>query len=132
MGGGNDVIRFTGSEALEHDIANVAQRARVRAGLVFILPPGNVGNAPFFFAPLSWLMTQRAKELHRFVREVAADNGAVYVNLYQDRADDPFAQQPGEFNARDGLHPSDTGYRLWYDTLITQGGFSSRLAALAR
>ena len=132
MGGGNDVIRFTGSDALEHDIADVAQRARVRAGLVFILPPGNVGNAPFFFAPLSWLMTQRAKALHRFVREAAADNGAVYVNLYQDRADDPFAQQPDEFNARDGLHPSDTGYRLWYETLITQGGFSNRLAALVR
>ena len=132
MGGGNDVIRFTGADALEQGIAHVAQRARVRAGLVFILPPGNVGNAPFFFAPLSWLMTQRAKELHRFVREAAADNCAVYVNLYQDRADDPFAQQPDKFNASAGLHPSDTGYRHWYDTLTSQGGFTRRLAALAR
>ncbi|MEO6322595.1 MAG: GDSL-type esterase/lipase family protein [Polaromonas sp.] len=81
MGGGNDVIRLTGHEALEHDIADAAHLARTRARLVLIMPPGNVGNAPFFFPPLSWLMTQRAKALHRFVREAAADNGAVYVNL---------------------------------------------------
>ena len=132
MGGGNDVIRLTAYEALEHDIADAAQLARTKARFVLIMPPGNVGNAPFFFPPLSWLMTQRAKALHRFVREAAADNGAVYINLYQDRADDPFAQQPDEFNARDGLHPSDAGYRLWYDALNTQGGLAGRLAAMAR
>ena len=129
LGGGNDVIRFTAHESLAHDIADVAHLARTRTRLVVIMPPGNVGNAPFFFPPLSWLMTQRSKALHRFVREAAADNGAVYVNLYQERADDPFAQQPDELNARDGLHPSDAGYRLWYDALNSQAGLASRLAA---
>ena len=132
MGGGNDVIRLTRHDALAQSIATTVQLAKGKSNLVLIQPPGNVGNAPFFFPPLSWLMTRRSKSLHRLVREVAAEYGAVYINLYQDRADDPFAQQPDEFNARDGLHPSDTGYRLWYDALITQGALSHPLGNVAR
>ncbi|MEO8012675.1 MAG: GDSL-type esterase/lipase family protein [Polaromonas sp.] len=131
LGGGNDVIRLTAQEALAQDIARVAQRAVARAPLVVILPPGNVGNAPFFRAPLSWLMAQRSRTLHRLVRQSAADHGAIYVNLYKDKADDPFAQRPDELNARDGLHPSDAGYRLWYDALNTQAALARRLKAVS-
>ena len=131
LGGGNDVIRLTGQDALAQDIARAAQLAAARAPLVVIMPPGNVGNAPFFMAPLSWLMARRSRALHGFVRQAAADHGALYVSLYKDKADDPFAQRPDELNARDGLHPNDAGYRLWYEALNTQAGLADRLAALA-
>ena len=129
LGGGNDVIRMTGLQALAQDIAKAAELARGQARQVIFMPPGNVGNAPFFFAPLSWLMTHRSQSLHRLVSQAAAASGAVYVNLYQDKAHDPFAQRPDELNAPDGLHPSDAGYRLWYDALNTQAALSSRLEA---
>jgi lysophospholipase L1-like esterase len=132
LGGGNDVIRFTRDELLEQDIARTAELARTRARLVVFMPAGNVGSSPFFFQPWSWLMTQRSRKLHGFVQQAAADNGALYVNLFQEKADDPFAQRPDELHARDGLHPSDAGYRLWYGELKTQVGFSDRLAALGR
>lgn len=130
LGGGNDVIRLTPYEVLEEDIVRAATLARTHANLVVLMPSGNVGSAPFFFPPWSWLMTQRSKALHRLVREAAADNGALYVNLYKSKADDPFAQRPGEFNAKDGLHPSDAGYRLWYGELNAQADMAKRLAAL--
>ena len=132
LGGGNDVIRLTTYEALEQAIARTAELARTHANLVVMMPAGNVGNAPFFFAPWSWWMTRRAQALHGFVREAAKDNGALYVNLYKDRAQDPFAQRPQELHAKDGLHPGDAGYRLWLDELNTQADFSRRLADLRR
>lgn len=132
LGGGNDVIRLTRYPALEQDVARVAGLARTRANLVVIMPCGNVGSAPFFFAPLSWLMTRRSRALHGFVREAAKDNSALYVDLYKDKAEDPFARRPDELNARDGLHPSDAGYRLWYAELNAQADLSGRLGALRR
>lgn len=117
MAGGNDVLRLTGADDLRADVLAVARAAREHAPTVILLPPGNVGNAPFFFAPWSWLMRSRAQGLHAAVREAAAQTGAIYVNLYKERADDPFAREPKRFNAEDGLHPSDAGYRLWYGAL---------------
>ncbi|MDB5930333.1 MAG: family lipase [Polaromonas sp.] len=132
LGGGNDVIRLTAAGTLRQGIAETARLARAQAGLVILMPCGNVGNAPFFFAPLSWLMTRRSQALHRMARQAAASTGALYVSLYKDRADDPFAQRPDELNAPDGLHPSDAGYRVWYRELNTQAGLGRRLAALNR
>ena len=132
LGGGNDVIRLTRYESLEQDVVRTAQLARTHGNLVVIMPSGNVGNAPFFFAPWSWLMSKRSQKLHGFVREAAADNGALYVNLYKEKADDPFAQRPDELNAKDGLHPSDAGYVVWLSELNGQVDFSNRLAGLKR
>ena len=128
MAGGNDVVRLRGLDTLRSDVQQVTQRARQRAELVVLLPPGNVGNAPFFYAPVSWLMSWRSRQLHTFVREAAAQHGAVAVNLYREREDDPFVQRP-ELNAVDGLHPSDGGYQLWFDELMTQAGLMQRLSA---
>ena len=132
LGGGNDVIRLTANEALEESIAGTAALARTHARLVILMPSGNVGNAPFFFAPLSWLMTERSRALHRMVREAATENRAVYVNLFKEKADDPFALRPDELHARDGLHPNDAGYLLWYSELNKQAGLAEKLSALRR
>ena len=129
LGGGNDVIRLTDQPLLAQHIDAVARQARSRAPLVVLMPPGNVGNAPFFMPPLSWLMAQRSRALHGFVRQAAADHGALYVSLYKAQASDPFAQRPDELNARDGLHPSDAGYRLWHDALNAQAALAKRLGA---
>ncbi|MDO8387844.1 MAG: GDSL-type esterase/lipase family protein [Polaromonas sp.] len=132
LGGGNDVIRLTPYAPLEENIARVGTLARTQARLVVFMPSGNVGSAPFFFPPWSWLMTQRSRALHAVVRQVAADNGALYVNLFKEKQDDPFAQRPDELNAKDGLHPSDAGYRLWLAELNSQADLGWRLAALQR
>lgn len=132
LGGGNDVIRLTNDEVLAHEVERAVALAHSRAGLVVLMPSGNVGSAPFFFPPWSWWMTARSKNLHRMVREAAASHGALYVNLFKEKADDPFAQRPEELNAKDGLHPSDAGYRLWYEELKKQADLSKRLATLSR
>lgn len=130
LGGGNDVIRLTGEQALRTHARRVAELAAQRGARVIFMPPGNVGNAPFFFPPLSWVMTQRSQVLHAAVREAASGSGAQYVRLYKPRAEDPFAQQPELLHARDGLHPSDAGYRLWLAELSSQAGAQVRTASM--
>ncbi len=125
--GGNDVIRLRGEEAMHKDIDAVLEAARQRAAVVVVMPAGNVGNAPFFFAPWSWWMTHRAREMHRLVARAAARTNAIYVNLFHERDDDPFVRQP-ELNASDGLHPSDAGYGVWWQVLQAQTDFLRRLA----
>lgn len=128
--GGNDVIRLRDLEQVAEDIDRVARLARQRAPLVVLMPAGNVGNAPFFFPPASWWMTQRARRLHDAVLASAQRHGAVYVRLFEERENDPFARQRS-LNASDGLHPSDAGYRLWLQQLMQQAGLAQRLAAAA-
>ena len=128
MAGGNDVMRFRDADATRADIQRAADLALKLAPRVAFLPAGNVGNAPFFFPPVSWLMTKRARTLHDDVRSVAAATGALYVNLYKLAEKDPFAQRP-DLNAADGLHPSDAGYRIWRDELLAQTGWDKPLRA---
>ena len=129
--GGNDVIRGTGPAQLEtdFDLALAAARARLRpGGLLVLLPPGNVGNAPFFLQPVAGVMTQRSRVLHAAARAAAQRQDAVYVNLYAESEADPFVRDRG-LNAGDGLHPSDAGYRLWHAVLLEQAGLSAVLSA---
>jgi lysophospholipase L1-like esterase len=132
LGGGNDVIRLTGIEKLRQDVRRTVELARQRGRTVVLMPPGNVGHAPFFWPPLSWLMTQRSQSLHAVVREAAQATGARYVNLYQPKSQDPFAQRPKELHARDGLHPSDAGYRQWMQELDRQAALRAQLGWLAQ
>lgn len=125
--GGNDVIRLRNMDAVGADIERVLTLAKARADRVILMPAGNVGNAPFFYPPVSWWMSSRARALHAVVRDAAQRHGAVYVNLYKDKASDPFAQQP-ELNAVDGLHPSDAGYRVWFTELMNQAALAPVLA----
>lgn len=126
--GGNDVIRLRDMNAVRLDIERVTALARQHAPLVVLMPAGNVGNAPFFFPPLSWWMTQRSRQLHAHAQASAARAGVVYVGLFEERENDPFAQQR-DLNAKDGLHPSDAGYRVWLDQLMLQADLQRRLAA---
>ena len=131
MAGGNDVIRLRDMADVRADIERSIALARERAATVVVMPAGNVGNAPFFWPPLSGWMTARARELHAAVAAASQAQGAVYVNLFREREDDPFAQQR-DLHAADGLHPSDAGYALWWRALDAQAGFSERLGPALR
>jgi lysophospholipase L1-like esterase len=123
-GGANDVMRFTPASRLARAVALTLQRAAQQATQVIVVPAPNVGNAPFFPPPLSWLLSRRARTLHGLVRGSAAAVGAAYVNLYRDHADDPFARDPQRLIALDHLHPSDAGYAVWFDELERQAPLS--------
>jgi lysophospholipase L1-like esterase len=123
-GGANDVMRLTSADRLARSVDLVLHRAARQAGTVIVVPAPNVGNAPFFPPPLSWLLSRRTRVLHKLVRASANAVGAAYVNLYRERADDPFARDPRRLIAADHLHPSDDGYAVWFDELERQAPLS--------
>ena len=123
-GGANDVMRFTPRRRLAQAIALTLARDAQQARHVIVVPAPNVGNAPFFPPPLSWLLSRRTRALHAAVRRSAAAVGATYVDLYRERATDPFARDPRRFIAADHLHPSDAGYAVWFDEIERQAPLS--------
>jgi lysophospholipase L1-like esterase len=129
--GGNDVMRGTDIHALRAAVERsffVAKAALKAGGLVLVQPAGNVGNAPFFWPPVSGLMSRRSRDFHAMVQTAAARHGVRYVGLYKDKAQDPFAQR-NDLHAADGLHPNDAGYAVWRDELLAQSDLGQRLAA---
>jgi lysophospholipase L1-like esterase len=124
LAGGNDVMRLTGADALHAQVEQAVAQARRHGRTVVLMPCGNVGHAPFFLPPVSWWMGERSKTLHAIVAEVAQRTGSRYVRLLKPRDADPFVQQAALLNAADGLHPSDAGYRQWYEELVGQGGLA--------
>ena len=122
--GGNDVIRFTSEAALRRHITAVVGLARQKAARVVLMPCGNVGHAPFFMPPLSWVISRRSNRLHTLVQEISAARNAHYVRLLKPRDEDPFVARRTELHAADGLHPSDAGYRTWWRELVAQGGLA--------
>ncbi len=129
--GGNDVIRLTDMDSLATHVDQVLVKAKQLAPLVLLMPAGNVGNAPFFYAPLSWWMSKRSRELHRIVADSARRPGVVYIDLFRERDNDPFVLNP-QLNAADGLHPSDGGYAEWFSELKRQAHLDARLSAARR
>jgi lysophospholipase L1-like esterase len=129
LAGGNDVIALTGEGKLRDSVERVTSEAAAIAPLVVLMPSGNVGNAPFFLPPWSWVMTARAKTLHEVIRETAKRHGATYVNLFKPKSRDPFALDPAHYHAADGLHPSDAGYAQWVTELLSQSPLRAELAS---
>lgn len=125
IAGGNDVMRLTSASRLRQDITRTVRLAQAHAPTVVLMPMGNVGHAPFFFPPISWLMSSRSKELHAMVQQIASESGARYIRLLQPPENDPFALQPKKMHAADGLHPSSQGYAQWFEQLLAQGGLAA-------
>jgi lysophospholipase L1-like esterase len=115
--GGNDIIRFTNLEELEHSLGTVLAYAGSLGGRVIVMTSGDVGAAPFFPRPLRWLYARRTIAVRDVFIRQTAKHGAAYVDLYVPRADNPFAQFPDRYYSPDGLHPSGAGYGLWYEKL---------------
>ncbi len=127
--GGNDILGFTPLTRLRRDALRAMERARRRGGCVVMMSTGDVGAAPAFPAPLSWVLSARTTKVRELFMAAAAEAGIAYVDLYRPPAEDPFLTDPGRYYARDGLHPSAAGYGLWLEELLDGSGLADHLAA---
>lgn len=115
--GANDVIRYTGLAELQATLKVLFAEATKKSTAVVMMQSGSVGFAPLFPAPLDLLYTWRTARAYIIAKDEAQKAGVLYVDLYRERAADPFLEEPERFFADDGLHPSDEGYRVWFELL---------------
>lgn len=114
--GGNDIIRFHNVDTVTGELRELLEALPKTKNLI-VHSAGNVGAAttfPWFIRPFH---TSRNLAYHKALEEVVRAKGGTYVNLYLDPSIDPFSLHPEIYLAKDGLHPSSAGYKLWFETI---------------
>lgn len=111
--GANDIMHFTSMDDFKASLRSVFRKAKKASKNVAALHSGNVGLAPFFPRPISWLMTLRTKGFRSAYMQIAKEEGVAYVDLYKTAREDEL-KGSAEYYAPDGLHLTSKGYALWY------------------
>ncbi len=120
--GGNDVVRFTSLDDFRNSIRTILELAKQKAPQVLLTSTGNVGTVTLFPAPTRWIFDRRSRSIREIlIDEVArAGEGVRYTDLFRERPQDPFAEDPKAYYAKDQFHPSDAGYADWFSLMDVQ------------
>ena len=117
LAGGNDVLRWTPLDRLQAQALALQQLLRTRARHVVWAGMANVGRAPLFLPPFSWLLTARARHVSRLLQHCAQRTGVRFIDFFRDGPADPFSSRPQLYYGRDGVHPSSAAYAWCYRTM---------------
>ncbi len=113
--GANDIIRGTPMHEFTASLTSVFTKAARAGKHVVALHSGNIGLAPMFPWPVSSILTARTRTYRQVYQRIAAEQGVVYVDLFEEAENDPF-RGPGYY-ASDHLHLTAKGYGYWYDEI---------------
>ncbi len=119
---GNDIVRFTPYRKFARDLRIALTLAKNKAKYVLLIPVGNAGSIRIFRFPLRWWMEWRTRAIRlRSLAAVAAAGPTVrYVDLFVEKAVDPFIQDPQQYFSEDQFHPSDAGYAQWMTKITVE------------
>ncbi|MCR4336815.1 MAG: GDSL-type esterase/lipase family protein [Candidatus Omnitrophica bacterium] len=115
--GANDIMRFTSLDVIRHEVSDVLKQAQVISEHVVILHSADVGTAPIFTWPMSWIYSWRSKKVREIYLDMEKNLGILYVDLFAYKTDDIFLSDKGKYYAKDFLHLSADGYRIWYEAI---------------
>jgi len=112
-----------------NDVVHLTSRPDFRAGydeLVAAIPDGSLfvvlgvpdmGAPPRYLQPLRAIAAFRGRQLDGVSRDVARDNGAVYIDIAGETGP-TMRSDTSRYFAEDRYHPSDDGYALWADAVL--------------
>ncbi|MDO8624361.1 MAG: SGNH/GDSL hydrolase family protein [bacterium] len=116
--GGVDTLALTPLHKVRRELTEALEQAQaLTRGRVYLVSVNNPGLVPAFRFPLSWLFGRRSRQVSLVCDEACIARGVHHVPLWQRREHDPLLQAPERLFARDGLHPNDEGYGLWYQKI---------------
>ena len=119
--GANDIVGFTPLSKVSSELSQGLVLARQHAKHVVVLTAGDVGLAPVFRFPLSYIFEQRTLAVRKiFMSEIAQYQNVSYVDLFKYRNDEIFNTDIPKYYAADHFHPSAAGYAVWYQSIKPQ------------
>ena len=117
--GGNDVTHLTSRTAFRRRIDSLLDGIRnVRPERLIVVGIGHFASTPLLAQPLRWIAGLRAKALNEDLRNSAARHCALFVDIIE-RTGPEFVRDPRRFHAVDRFHPSDDGYALWSEAMVS-------------
>lgn len=116
--GANDTTHVTSRADFRADYEDLVAAVPDEALLVLLGVP-DMGSAPLLLEPLSSLSALRGRQLDEIVRDIAADTGAVYVDI-AGTTGPPMRKDTGRYFAVDLYHPNDAGYELWAEAVLDE------------
>ena len=116
----NDVLEFRNPAIVEADLRAALAKAKTLSNNVVLMPGHDFSVAPFFLRPISRLIKWQAQKVHAIVKRVSGEMGVMFVDLYEDPANEPFLREPHRYYCPDLLHPSGEGYAIWFAALLAQ------------
>lgn len=125
--GSIDILRLKDPDEMRDALSRLFHLALGRASRVIFMGAGNIGLAPAFFPPVSWMYTERAGKARELFILQSRQTGVEYVDLFRGQDRDLFRKDPKRFFAADLLHPGSDGYGLWYRDLMRQSSLAEAL-----
>ena len=120
--GSNDVTHLTPRGRFRRDLERLlsgVRRAAPASPRILVLGIPDFGAVPLFAQPLRAIAGWRGRQLDADIRAVAAEEGAVYVDIAGPTGPH-FRRDPDRYYAADGFHPNDAGYGLWADAVLAE------------
>lgn len=99
--GGMDIIKFTRRKKIQQDLQELFFQSKLISNNVVFISPPNVGNAPIFLPPLSYLYSYRSKIFFEISKDTAHEHGITFVDYFH---------TVNTHYAGDRSHPDRLGY----------------------
>jgi lysophospholipase L1-like esterase len=112
--GGNDIVRATPAAKLVDDCEALMKELRSLARRIVWLGPPNLGTAPLFPAPYSWVLGSRSRAVTAIFARSARRHDVSFVDFSAPAHARHFSRRRRQHFAVDGFHPSSSSYRYGY------------------
>lgn len=114
--GGGDTLVLRDPAKMEIVLGEIILEAKKRSTKVVLMPPGNVGLAPFIPFFLTSTYSQHTHRVLERFKRVAIAEQVYYVDSYIPLVS-YFQKSARQYYGRDSLHLSAEGHKWWYERL---------------
>lgn len=115
--GANDILYFTPLNTAKKNLEALLVKTKQYSENIVLLTSGNIGAAPIFMPPLSWVYSYRSEKYLAAFEVIATNKEVSFVKLFQTKKNDPFTTDRYKYYAADGLHLTSEGYYFWYQKI---------------